>query len=84
MLRLALVLGLLLATLSLVAPLVAQESTPEPITYVIQRGDTLLSISRRYDVTVGQIMRANNISNPELIIAGQTIIIPSGDRKSVV
>lgn len=79
MLRLALVLGLLLATLSLVAPLTAQESTPEPITYVIQRGDTLLSISRRYDVTVGQIMRANNISNPELIFAGQTIIIPSGD-----
>ncbi len=79
MLRLAFLLLMMLVALVLPAPVAAQDSTPTPVTYVIQRGDTLLSISRRYDVTVGQLMRANDISNPELIIAGQTIIIPSGD-----
>ena len=32
--------------------------------YVVQRGDTFLSIARRFGLTVKQLQQANNISNP--------------------
>lgn len=45
-------------------------------TYVVQRGDTLLSIARRFGLTVKQLQEANNIVNPDLISVGQTLVIP--------
>ena len=45
------------------------------ITYKIQYGDTLWSISRRYGVSIAQIVRLNRIANPNLIYAGDTIRI---------
>lgn len=45
-------------------------------TYLIQRGDTLLSIARRFGLTVKQLQDANNISNPDRIFPGQTLVIP--------
>lgn len=47
-------------------------------TYVVQPGDTLSSIARNYNTTVAAIVSANNISNPNLIYAGQVLTIPSG------
>ena len=44
--------------------------------YVVQKGDTLLSIARRFGVTVKQLQTANNITNPDRIFPGQTITIP--------
>lgn len=44
--------------------------------YVVQRGDTLLSIARRFGLTVKQLQTANNISNPDRIAVGQKLIIP--------
>jgi len=45
-------------------------------TYVIQRGDTLLSIAREYGLTVKQLAEANNIADPDRIFPGQTLVIP--------
>ncbi|NTW72024.1 MAG: LysM peptidoglycan-binding domain-containing protein [Eubacteriaceae bacterium] len=45
-------------------------------TYVVQSGDTLWGISRKYGVTVQQIVTANNITNANLINVGQVLIIP--------
>lgn len=45
-------------------------------TYVVQRGDTLLSIARRFGLTVKQLQAANNISNPDRISLGQKLVIP--------
>lgn len=45
--------------------------------YVIQRGDTLASIARRFGVTISQLVEANNIVNPNLIYANQQLIIPT-------
>jgi LysM repeat protein len=45
-------------------------------TYVVQRGDTLLSIARRFGLTVRQLQAANNIANPDRIFPGQTLTIP--------
>ena len=44
--------------------------------YTVQRGDTLLSIARRFGLTVKQLQAANNISNPDRIYPGQVLTIP--------
>lgn len=53
--------------------------TPGPggeTTYEIQSGDTLFNIARRFGVTVDAIVAANQISNPDRLRVGDTIIIP--------
>jgi LysM repeat protein len=47
-----------------------------PRTYVVQRGDTLLTISLRFNRSVQAIAAANNIANPNRIFVGQTLVIP--------
>ena len=49
-------------------------------TYVVQPGDTLAAISRRTGVSIEELAAANNIVNPNLIYAGQTLIIPDGSE----
>ncbi len=51
--------------------LIKKEST----TYTIKKGDTLWSISRMYNITVSELVKINNITNPNLIYAGETLII---------
>ncbi len=48
-------------------------------TYIVQKGDTLYSIGRKYGVTVDDIRKENNISANNTIYSGQKIIIPSND-----
>lgn len=51
--------------------------TPEKnvITYVVQSGDTLSSIARRYGTTVAELVELNGISNPDLIFVGEVLKI---------
>jgi LysM repeat protein len=44
--------------------------------YVIQRGDTLDRIARRFGVTRQQLIDANGIEDPDRIQAGDTLKIP--------
>jgi LysM repeat protein len=46
--------------------------------YIVQRGDTLFSIARRFGSTVEAIQRANGIVNPTYISVGQRLVIPEG------
>ena len=41
--------------------------------YTVQRGDNLTKIANRYGTTVNKIVSWNNISNPNLIYAGQKL-----------
>jgi murein DD-endopeptidase MepM/ murein hydrolase activator NlpD len=50
-----------------------QDSTT---TYVVQRGDTLFSIARRFGTTVPELVQLNGIQNPNLIRVGQRLIVP--------
>jgi len=50
-------------------------TTASANTYVIQLGDTLSSIAFKFGVSVQSLVAANNISNPDLIFAGKTLII---------
>jgi LysM repeat protein len=45
-------------------------------TYVVQRGDTLYSISLRFNRSIQAIAAANNIVNFNRIFVGQTLVIP--------
>jgi len=45
-------------------------------THVVQPGESLFIIAERYGVTVALIVEANQIENPDLIQAGQVLIIP--------
>jgi murein DD-endopeptidase MepM/ murein hydrolase activator NlpD len=69
-------------------PAAAPTSTPPPpvVTdrYVVQRGDSLYHIGRRFGVTVQQLAAANNISNPALIHAGLELVIPPGSAATLV
>ncbi len=47
------------------------------ILYTIVRGDTLSELASRYNTTVNEIATLNNISNPNLIYAGDIIRIPN-------
>lgn len=65
------------------APIVAVETaTPEVAdvnseeVYVVQPGDTMLVIATRYNVTVEDILNANNLNDPNFVFAGQRLVIP--------
>jgi LysM repeat protein len=47
-----------------------------PATHVVKMGDTLGAIARRYKVSVADIARANNITDPTRIGVGQELTIP--------
>jgi LysM repeat protein len=47
-----------------------------PLIYEVRSGDTLYSIARTYNVSVGLLARVNRIENPNLIYSGTRLIIP--------
>lgn len=49
------------------------------MTIIIQRGDTLTELAIKYNTTVARLVELNNIANPNLIYAGATLIVPSGE-----
>jgi LysM repeat protein len=53
-----------------------QIAPPEPISYVVQVGDTLTRIAAQHNVPVEALMEANGLINPNYIQVGQTLIIP--------
>ena len=52
-----------------------QPPAPASGTYVVQRGDTLWLIATRHGLTVADLMRLNGLTNPNLIFAGQVLVL---------
>lgn len=48
----------------------------------IKRGDTLSGIAMTYNTTVEYLATINNIKNPNLIYAGTTLLVPTGNNIS--
>ena len=58
----------------------SSQPSPQPAstkTYTVQLGDTLSWIAARFGTTVFQLVKVNNIKDPNLIYAGQNLTIPS-------
>ena len=43
--------------------------------YTVKPGDTLTAIAKQYNTTVAKLVKDNNIKNPDLIFAGQELIV---------
>lgn len=51
-------------------------STPSPLTYFVQRGDSLARIAQRFQLPLSELIRSNNLSDPNRLQIGQAIVIP--------
>jgi predicted chitinase len=47
-------------------------------TYSVRSGDTLSALAKKFGTSVTQLAKANNIANPNKILAGQRLVIPDG------
>lgn len=69
------------------APAIAETPAPKPsaesVTHVVKAGETLGAIARKYQVTVGEIATANNITDPAKIRPGRELIIPGWKSPAV-
>ena len=45
--------------------------------YIVEQGDTIESIGRKYNIPVIEIIRANNLQAPYLLTTGQSLTIPT-------
>ncbi len=76
-LRNLILIGMVTLAIGLANPIgkaVAQKTT-QP-TYVVQPGDTLNSIARRYGLTTAELAKTNGLINPNLLYVGQKITLP--------
>ena len=48
----------------------------EDIVHIIEKGDTLYALSKKYNTPIDSILKKNNLSDPSKIKIGQKIIIP--------
>src|SRR3972149_8472334 len=74
---LSLLLALLFTLLASSAS--AQEGDTQGVRYVVQPGDTLSSISLRFDVPMEEIVQASKLANPDDLNVGDVLIIPGID-----
>lgn len=61
------------------------ETPEENETYqsiIIPRGATLSELAIEYNTTIARLVELNNISNPNLIYAGETLVIPIASQES--
>jgi spore germination protein len=52
--------------------------------HVVKRGDTLWRIAQGLQTTINQILLANEIDDPNLLVVGQSLVIPENSREYVV
>lgn len=73
--------ALFIALIALVT-LPAQTARAADIVYTVQPGDSLSEIARRYDVSLAELLAANDIPDPDHIRAGDRLTIPGGREPS--
>lgn len=52
--------------------------------YTVKKGDTLYSISRKYQLTVPELRTANNLAESDIIKIGDKLLIPTADISNAV
>lgn len=54
----------------------AQSEIPTGPVYIVQEGDYLSSIAQRFGVTIDDLIAFNNLANPDVLKAGDQLVIP--------
>ena len=80
------------------SPTVTPAATPEPVevpppqpteepspteTYIVQPDDSLSDIAAKYETTVDELLRLNDLAQPDLLYAGQAILVPRRPEAAV-
>lgn len=52
-----------------------------PETYILQPGETLSTVCARFGVSLEELVRVNGIENPDLVYAGQTLVLKPLERE---
>ncbi|MEC5425541.1 LysM peptidoglycan-binding domain-containing protein [Virgibacillus sp. C22-A2] len=52
--------------------------------HVVQSGDSLWRISQNYATDINQIILVNQLDNPDVLVIGQSLVIPEANREYVV
>jgi len=52
--------------------------------YVVQSGDTLYGIARRFSTSADELAYFNQLRDPAVLAVGQALVIPAGDRSHTV
>lgn len=47
--------------------------------HIVRAGQTLGQLARQYSVTVGSIIAANGIQNPDRLVVGEALVVPTED-----
>lgn len=66
-----------LSVLVVAATVSGHDQSAAATTYPIRPGDTLSQLARRLGVSVQELAKANGIGDPNLIIAGRMLVVPS-------
>lgn len=66
----------MLITLWVVPPAVAQQDQPDGPVYIVQAGDTLGDIARRFGISTDELVTTNSITNPNVLSEGMQLVIP--------
>ncbi|MDO4535288.1 MAG: DUF3794 domain-containing protein [Clostridium perfringens] len=53
-----------------------KEKTASIIIYVVQKNDSIWKLAKKYNTTMEDIIKLNNIENPDVIYEGEKLIIP--------
>ena len=60
---------------------VEQQATPAPVatrvvTHTVAPGETITRIALRYNISVGDLLAANDLPNPDLLNVGEVLVLP--------
>ena len=72
-------LGRLLAVVVLLLAVAAAPAAALNKVHVVQRGETLSSIARRYDIPISVLAARNGIDNSDYIFVGQRVVVPASE-----
>ena len=50
--------------------------------YVVKKGDTLSEIAKKFNTSVGNLVKINHIKNPDLIYVGQKLKVPNHKKSN--
>ena len=74
--RLVLISLAILFSVALYSPAKAQDGSQDEPYYIVQEGDSLWEIAARFGVSLEDLQRANNVSDPGQVVIGARLVIP--------